>query len=52
MNPYHPFVKELLDRVQQGADKETEDMLKLLYNNASQRAGFEIKDQNSFQKIF
>lgn len=34
MNPYHPLVKELLDRVQQGADKDTEDMLKMLYNIA------------------
>lgn len=31
INPYHPFVKELLERVKNGPDEETEESAKLLY---------------------
>lgn len=38
--------------MQLGAEKDTEDQLKLLYHSALLRAGFEIQDLSSFQKIF
>lgn len=41
----------MLDRVKGGADKDTEDNLKLIYNSALIKAGFDVKDQNAFQKI-
>ena len=51
INPYHPFIKELLDRVQSGADKSTEDNLRVIYNSSLIKAGFDLNDQNQFQKI-
>ncbi len=41
----------MLDRVKGGADKDTEDNLRLIYNSSLIKAGFDVKDQNSFQKI-
>ena len=38
--------------MQLGADKDTEDQLRLLYQGALIRAGFEIKDLSAFQKVF
>lgn len=32
INPYHPFVKELLERVKAGADEDTEQIASLLYD--------------------
>ncbi len=48
VNPYHPFIKELLDRVKGGADKDSEDNLKVIYNSALIKAGFDVKDQSQF----
>lgn len=44
LNPYHPFIKELLDRVKGGADKDTEDNLRIIYNSALIKGGFDLKD--------
>lgn len=39
INPGHPVIKELLQRVQSGADKETEEMATLLYEAALLHSG-------------
>lgn len=51
INPYHPFIKELQDRVIGGADKSSEENLKVIYNSALIKAGFDIQDQVQFQKL-
>ena len=39
LNPYHPFVKELLERVKTGADEDTEQIAKVMYDVALMNAG-------------
>lgn len=34
INPYHPFIKELLERVKNGPDAETIESAKILYEVA------------------
>ncbi len=51
VNPYHPFIKELLDRVKGGADRDSEESLKVLFNSSLIKAGFDLKDQSQFQKM-
>ena len=52
VNPYHPFIKELLERVKSGADSETEEQAKILFEVALLHAGFELKTPSKFTGKF
>jgi HSP90 family molecular chaperone len=39
INPYHPFVREMLERVKAGAEPDTEEMFKVMYDVALMNAG-------------
>lgn len=39
INPYHPFIREVLERVKAGAEPETEETFKVLYDVALMNAG-------------
>ena len=48
INPYHPFMSELLERVKSGVDAETEEQANVLYQVALLQAGFELKNPSHF----
>jgi len=52
VNPGHPVIKELLQRVQNSADKETEEMATLLYEAALLNSGFSLSDPSEFAAKF
>merc|ERR1711907_10401 len=55
INPPHPVIKELLERVKEQtdeADKETIDMATLLYEAASLNSGYTLSDPHSFSSRF
>jgi len=52
INPYHPFIRELLERVKSEIDQETEEAAKLLYDVALMSSGFEIPDSADFSGRF
>lgn len=52
INPYHPFIKELLERVKNGPDEETEESARLLYQVSLLQAGFDLKDSQAFSGNF
>ena len=39
INPYHPFIRELLERVKSGIDAETEESAKLMVDVALLNSG-------------
>lgn len=52
INPYHPFMRELLERVKSGVDPELEESAKLLFEIALLQAGFELKEPSKFTNKF
>merc|ERR1712059_31511 len=49
INPRHPLVKELLRRVEDNpADKAAKDMAVMMFNTATLRSGFNLKDTVNF----
>jgi len=51
INPHHPVIKELLNKVQTGtASVDTEDLAKSLYEAALINSGFTIRDTQSYAK--
>ncbi|KAL0096150.1 Hsp90 protein-domain-containing protein [Phycomyces blakesleeanus] len=51
INPAHPIVKTLLDRVENDdIDQDTEEMVTVLYETTAIRSGYPLKDLNSFTK--
>ena len=52
INPYHPFIKELLERVKTNPDKETEDQAKVLFSVALVNSGYSISDITEFSDTF
>jgi len=49
VNPRHPLIKELLRRVEDNpADKTATDMALMLYNTATLRSGYMLKDTVNF----
>merc|ERR1711973_916685 len=49
VNPGHPLIKELLKRVEDSKeDKTAKDMARLLFETATLRSGFIIKDSQDF----
>lgn len=52
INPYHPFIKELLERVKTSPDKDTEESTKLLYSMALISSGYLIQETSEFANGF
>jgi len=52
VNPGHPVIKELLQRVQNNPDKDTEEMATLLYEAALLNSGFSLSDPSEFAAKF
>jgi heat shock protein beta len=52
INPYHPFIKELLDRVKSNPDSETEESVKLMFEIAMLNSGYNVKDPAKFTERF
>ncbi len=49
INPGHPLVKELLKRVEaDSADPKAQDLLQLMFESATLRSGYELKDTAGF----
>merc|ERR1711864_59850 len=49
INPRHPLIKELLRRVEDNpADKAAKDMAVMIFNPATLRSGFNLKDTVNF----
>jgi len=45
-------IKELLERVNDGADEDTKDLATILYESALLQSGYSLNDPNSFAKRF
>ena len=52
INPYHPFMKELLERVKNTPDAETEENARLLFEVAMLNSGFVLKNTSKFADKF
>jgi len=52
INPGHPVIKELLERVNDGADEDTKDLAIVLYESALLQSGYTLADANAFSKRF
>lgn len=52
VNPNHPAIQELLQRVKEDPDTETEELAKVLYEAALVNSGYSIQDINQFSKRF
>ena len=52
INPYHPFIRELLERVKSEVDQDTEEAAKLLFDVALMNSGFELEDSSTFSSRF
>jgi len=49
INPGHPLIKELLKRVESdSSDPKANDMLQLMYESATLRSGYELRDTAGF----
>jgi heat shock protein beta len=49
INPGHPLIKELLKRVEENSsDKKAEELLRLMYEAATLRSGYELRDMAGF----
>merc|ERR1712215_400987 len=49
INPRHPLIKELLRRVEDNpADKTAKDMAVMMFNTATLRSGYALKDTVNF----
>eukprot|EP01017_Pseudomicrothorax_dubius_P006663 TRINITY_DN11948_c0_g2_i1.p1 TRINITY_DN11948_c0_g2~~TRINITY_DN11948_c0_g2_i1.p1 ORF type:complete len:826 (+),score=393.11 TRINITY_DN11948_c0_g2_i1:46-2523(+) len=52
INPNHPVVKELLERVKESPDSETEEMATLLFETALINSGYSMSNPTDFAKRF
>jgi len=52
INPAHPIIKELLNRVQNNPNKETEEMATLLFEAALLNSGYNLPDPREFSNRF
>lgn len=52
INPYHPFIKELHDRVRTSTDEETKETAKIMVQVAMMNSGFSVKDPSAFASRF
>jgi len=52
INPAHPIIKELLERVNDGADEDTKDLATILYESSLLNSGYSLSDPTTFTKRF
>lgn len=52
INPNHPAIKELLERVKDDPDNQTEEIARVLYEGALVNSGYSLKDPANFAKRF
>lgn len=52
INPNHPAIKELLERVKEDPDNQTEELAKVLYEGAMVNSGYILKEPIGFAKRF
>jgi len=52
INPAHPVIKELLERVNDGVDEDTKDLATVLYESALLNSGYSLSDPHGFTKRF
>jgi heat shock protein beta len=52
INPYHPFMRELLERVKSEVDSETEESAKLLYEVSLLNSGYQLEQTTDFSNRF
>lgn len=52
INPSHPFIQELLEKVKAGPDKDTEDVALLLYEMGLMNSGYVLSDTSKFSSRF
>ncbi|EAS03085.1 heat shock protein HSP90 (macronuclear) [Tetrahymena thermophila SB210] len=52
INPNHPAIKELLERVKEDPDSQTEEIANVLYEGALVNSGYSLKDPAGFAKKF
>lgn len=52
INPYHPFIRELLERVKSEVDSDTEESAKLLFEVAMLNSGYQLTELNDFASRF
>jgi len=52
INPAHPVIKELLERVNDGVDEDTKDLATILYESALLNSGYTLNDPIGFSKRF
>jgi len=52
INPAHPIIKELLERVNDGIDEDTKDLATVLYESALLNSGYNLADPSGFTKRF
>lgn len=52
INPNHPAIKELLERVKDDPDKETEEYARVLYEGSLVNSGYLVSNPTEFSKRF
>ena len=52
INPFHPFIKELHDRIRTSSDAETEETARIMVQVALMNSGFTVKDPAAFATRF
>jgi len=52
VNPYHPFMRELLERVKSEVDADTEEASKLLFEVALLNSGYQLSETTDFSSRF
>jgi len=52
INPHHPIIKELLERVKDNIDVETQEMADLLFETALLNSGYQLKSPSEYAKKF
>lgn len=52
INPSHPAIKELLERVKDDVDRETEELAKVLYEGALVNSGYQLTNPTDFSARF
>jgi len=52
VNPAHPAIKSLLEKVKDNPDKETEELAKVLFEGSLVNSGYTLKDPSAFSKRF
>jgi len=52
INPSHPAIKELLERVKDDVDRETEELAKVLFEGALVNSGYTLSSPTDFAARF